>query len=451
MKTLYSRIFLTFVAVFFFSLVTSSIIGLTAFKKTINEVGQNDMVEAGEKMREMYQQYHPEKVDEFMQQMAELSTYPIHLYNEKEVATFYSLNNNNVVLITNQAVKKVLSGQTYRSNWRKEETFVGVPIQIEGENYAMFLQYSFQNEQITNYLLLFILVLAFIIGSLVMVLAGRYLVKPLRELNQATKKLATGDFDTVVQIDRHDEIGELATSFNEMGDELKQLEEMRQDFVANVSHEIQTPLTSISGFAKALKNTDLIAEENRQYYLDIIIDESSRLSRLGDNLLKLASLDSRKKLFESSRFNLVEQIKEVVVALEPQWQSKKIQVKVIASQAVYVTGDPDLMKQIWLNLIANSLKFTPEDGTIELVILEKENNVHIAVKDTGMGISESELKAVFERFYKADKSRRTDQEGNGLGLSIVQRIVELHHGTITISSEVGHGTLIQIIFPENSL
>lgn len=153
----------------------------------------------------------------------------------------------------------------------------------------MFLQYSAENEDIVNRMVLFVLLLVLVLGSVCIVVAARYLVEPIKALTDATKRLAKGDFEVDLKRNRVDEIGELTQSYVEMAGELKQLELMRQDFVSNVSHEIQTPLTSISGFAKALQNNDLIAEEERKDYLDIIIAESGRLSRLSDNLLKLAS------------------------------------------------------------------------------------------------------------------------------------------------------------------
>ncbi|OPA80144.1 hypothetical protein BVG16_05200 [Paenibacillus selenitireducens] len=187
-----------------------------------------------------------------------------------------------------------------------------------------------------------------------------------------------------------------------MAGELKQLERMRQDFVSNVPHDIQTSLTSISGFAKALQNNDLIVEEERSGYLDIIIAESERLSRLSDNLLKLASLDSDHHLFKAGSFHLDEQIRTIVVTCEPMWSAKRIIIDLELPAGVTIKGNEDQLKQVWMNLLSNSIKFTPEGGNIRIGIECSATEVSVTISDNGIGISPEEFSAVFERFYKVE-------------------------------------------------
>lgn len=445
-KTLYSRVVLAFIGIILISLICSLTIGITFFKQRINAAGQVDMLNAAEEIGELYEQSQPADTKQFLQQMAQLSTYPIHLYDQSQQVTFFSLNNNNVATISEKGIEEVLSGKVYRSLNRQEETYIGVPMTFNGQLYGMFLQYSYQNEGIINQLLLFVLISALLIGSLCILVAARYLVTPLRKLKDATEKLAGGDFNVSLDLKRQDEVGELAQSFNQMTKELKQIEQMRQDFVSNVSHEIQSPLTSISGFAKALKNSELITDEQRPYYLDIIISESDRLSRLGDNLLKLASLDSEHHPFTVESIDVAEQIRQVIVASEPQWSTKKLMVSLKAPSPIWLSGDRDLLQQVWLNLLSNSIKFTPNSGTI-MIDLKQENNLVITFADTGKGIPAEELSHLFQRFYKVDKARSRQQGGNGLGLAIVKKIITLHHGTIDITSIVARGTLITITLP----
>ncbi|MBP1991093.1 HAMP domain-containing sensor histidine kinase [Paenibacillus eucommiae] len=446
-KTLYARIILTFLAVIIFSLLASSLIGLGLFKKKINELGHIEMIAVGEEIVQLYEQTKPEDTDRFIKRMVKLSAYPIHLFDEAGAATFYGLNNNSIVQISQEAIQEVLQGQYYRSSVKEGETFIGIPFQFEGKRHAMFLQYSSENEDLINRMLLIILLLALLMGSLCILIAARYLVNPLKMLKQATKRLAKGDFDVELKMKRKDEMGELAQSFNEMASELKQLELMRQDFVSNVSHEIQTPLTSISGFAKALKYNNLVAEGDRMYYLDIIIAESVRLSRLGDNLLKLASLDSEHHPFEAVTFNLVEQIRQIVVTCEPQLLDRNIHIDLKQPAAFKITADADLLNQIWMNLIGNSIKFTPEGGMIQIGISHTSNEVEVSITDTGIGISPEEIDHIFERFYKADKSRNRSNNGNGLGLAIVKKMVSLHQGSIQAKSTLGQGTTIIVKLP----
>ena len=446
-KTLYTRVILTFLAVIIFSLLASSLIGLALFKKKINEVGQNDMIAVGEEIIQLYEQTRPEDTDTFIKRMVKLSSYPIHLFDDSEEATFYGLTNSSIVQISPKTIRKVLQGNNYRSIAKEEETFIGIPFQFEGKRHAMFLQFSPQNENIINRMVLIVLLLALLIGSLCILIAARYLVNPLKVLKQATKRLAKGNFDVELKMKRTDEMGALAQSFNEMANELKQLEQMRQDFVSNVSHEIQTPLTSISGFAKALKNNNLVAEGDRLYYLNIIIAESARLSRLGDNLLKLASLDSKHHPFEVATFNLDEQIRQIVVTCEPQWSARNIRIDLELPAVVKITADRDLLNQIWMNLIGNSIKFTADGGLINIGISHNSNEVEVSITDTGIGISPEELDSIFERFYKTGKSRNRSNNGNGMGLAIVKKMVSLHHGSIKVKSTIGQGTTIIVRLP----
>lgn len=268
---------------------------------------------------------------------------------------------------------------------------------------------------------------------------------------EALEKIAKGDFSVALEnnLDRHTRermvIGDLIQSVNKMAFELNQIETMRQEFVSNVSHEIQSPLTSIRGFAQALKNNDLSGEE-RQHYLTIIEAESMRLSRLSDNLLKLASLDAAQVKFETKAYRLDKQIRNLLLACEPQWLDKALDLDIFL-QEVTVTGDEDLLSQVWLNLIHNGIKFTQPGGKLCLNLNCAGDSIEFKITDTGIGISEEEQAHIFERFYKADKSRTGLNGGSGLGLSITKKIVELHKGTIEVESCLGRGTTFLVSLP----
>jgi len=449
-KTLYVRIICTFLAVILFSLLSSFYIGFSMFKKEINHVGQNDMIAAGEEIMRLYEQTRPDDWKAFITRIVKVSAYPIHMYDASGNATIFSLNNTSNVKIASEAVQQVLSGQYYRSSDKGEQIFVGLPFLLEGEKQAMFMQFSSQNENIINRMMLLVLLLGLFIGSLCILIAARYLVKPIQAMTQATKRLAKGDFDVEIKLKSTDEIGVLSHSFNEMASELKQLEQMRQDFVSNVSHEIQTPLTSISGFAMAMKNNSLVAENDRNYYLDIIISESGRLSRLSDNLLKLASLDSDQHPFEPITYNLDEQIRQIVVTCEPHWSAKEIHIDLEWADTIKITADQDQLNQVWMNLLGNSIKFTPVGERIVIAINQSENEIELSITDSGIGIAAEQLDNVFERFYKTDQSRNRNVGGNGLGLAIAKKIVTLHHGTIEMKSQLGEGTTVIVCLPKRS-
>lgn len=268
----------------------------------------------------------------------------------------------------------------------------------------------------------------------------------MEETLDAMKRITQGDFSVVMKVDQHDPFSELAESVNKMARGLGTMENLRQDFIANVSHEIQSPLTSISGFAELLRNKE-ISEEERVHYIDIIEAESKRLSKLSDNLLKLSSLDAEATPLSFSSFRLDKQIQNSLLMLEPQWADKNLDFS-LELQPVHISGDENLMAQVWINLLHNSIKFTPDSGTINITINNDDTWVTCHIADNGIGISEEDKLHIFERFYKVDKARDRSFGGNGLGLSLVKKIIELHKGTIQVESEIGVGTVFHIKLPK---
>jgi two-component system, OmpR family, phosphate regulon sensor histidine kinase PhoR len=265
---------------------------------------------------------------------------------------------------------------------------------------------------------------------------------------QALERIAQGDFSVRLGDDLPNNglVGELAKSVNSMAVELDTMEKMRQEFISNVSHEIQSPLTSIRGFALALRSNHLSPEE-RNHYLKIIEAESQRLSRITDNLLKLASLESKEIKFEAKPYRLDKQIRNLILACEPQWTGKGIDLDV-ALDEINIIADEDLLSQVWINLIHNSIKFTPDGGKVSVALQRRDGKIEFRIADTGIGIAEEDQARVFERFYKADQSRRRSTEGSGLGLAIAQKIVEMHQGTIDVESKVGKGTMFMVSLPD---
>ena len=258
-------------------------------------------------------------------------------------------------------------------------------------------------------------------------------------LLDAMARIAQGDFSVFVQTG--DPVHtELINAVNTMAQNLGNLETMRQDFISNVSHEIQSPLTSIGGFAALLQKDDLPTAE-RQRYAGIIEAESRRLSSLSDNLLRLSSLDNSEIV--KSGFRLDKQLSNVILTLEPQWSAKSITIEAELSKCM-IEGDEDLLLQVWMNLLVNAIKFTPEGGTIRVSV----HGSAVSITDTGIGISKDDLPHIFERFYKVDKSRDRSLGGNGLGLPLAKKIVDLHGGTMAAQSEPQRGTTFTISLPD---
>lgn len=282
-----------------------------------------------------------------------------------------------------------------------------------------------------------------IIGSILIILVVRSIVMPIKRLSKASKEVAKGNFNVEVKVKSTDEIGQLTTDFNLMARELNNIDVLRKDFVSNVSHEFKTPITSIMGYAKLIKNSEY-TEDQLKEYSDIIINESERLSLLSSNLLKLSELDSRVIRDQSTSYSLDEQIRKAILLLEVQWIKKDLEFD-IDLEEIAIEADKNLLQQVWLNLIQNAIKFSKQNGVIKVRLYKNKDNVTFEVTDQGIGIADEDKDRIFERFYKADRSRA--KEGNGLGLVIVKKIVELSNGTINFNSKVGEGSTFIVELP----
>lgn len=282
-----------------------------------------------------------------------------------------------------------------------------------------------------------------LIGAIIILLVLRQIVKPVKQLSIAAKEVAKGNFNVQLKETGSDEIGRLNKDFNTMVHQLKSMDTLRKDFVSNVSHEFRTPMTSLKGFAVLLRDSELSKEQQKEYS-EIIIQESERLLALSNDLLWISELDNNSIPKEKETYFLDEQIRKVVLFLEPLWSKKNLNFE-IELETVQISGQKDLLWQVWLNLIQNAIKFSHEEGTIYLTATKKEQNVEIVITDEGIGMSQEAVSRVFERFYKEDNARTI--EGNGLGLVICKKIIEISNGNIEIESEKGKGALMRITLP----
>jgi signal transduction histidine kinase len=266
------------------------------------------------------------------------------------------------------------------------------------------------------------------------------------QVSEVVEKLTKGDFDVTPSGDfRLDpKLGEFVKSVDTMAIELKKIETMRREFVSDVSHEIQSPLTSIRGYAKALDD-ETLSPAKRHEYLAIIQSESGRLSGLSANLLRLTSLDAEAGPGEPENYRLDRQIRSVILACEPSWSEKGIGLSADLSE-VAINADKDLVEHIWINLIGNAVKFTPDGGRVYINLAEHDGKAVCRISDTGIGIAPEALPHIFDRFYKADESRGL-YIGSGLGLAIAKKIAELSGGTITAESEIGKGSAFVVTLP----
>ena len=282
-----------------------------------------------------------------------------------------------------------------------------------------------------------------LIGIIVSVCSSKAVLKSIKEFIEATEKLSRGDFSARLNVKQPPQFRILSKNFNIMAEELGSIEVLRTDFINNFSHEFKTPIISIKGFAEILKDDDLSKEE-RNEYLDIIIEESKRLTSLATNVLNLSKIETQAILKEKQMFNIGEQIRQSILLLDSKLQSKNISLD-INIEDCNIYANKEMLNQVWLNLLDNAIKFNNENGLVSVNMKKKEKEVLITIIDSGIGISKEVVSKVFDKFYQEDTSHST--KGNGLGLTIVKKIIELHGGTIECESIVSKGTKFTIILP----
>ena len=291
---------------------------------------------------------------------------------------------------------------------------------------------------------LFLLLMYLVFALLLATGFGNRSIRPIKKLNNAMKQVSRGDFS--IRLNENEAVGEfreLVTSYNHMAEELSGIEMFRTDFINNFSHEFKTPIISIRGFARQLEREDLTDEQKREY-ARIIVTESERLANMSSNILLLSKLENQQIITDKAEYSLDEQIRSCILLLEKQWSDKEIDLDLQLEEITY-NGNEELMSHVWLNLISNAVKFSPKGGKLEITCGRVQNYLRITIRDHGNGMDEETMARLFEKFYQGDSAHAT--EGNGLGLPLAKRIVDLCGGKITVNSRPGEGSLFSVYLP----
>lgn len=285
--------------------------------------------------------------------------------------------------------------------------------------------------------ILFMSIISLLIGGLLTYFSIRIPLRPINNLISKMNSLAKGDFGARLEfgtvVSSHPAFKEVAESFNKMASELENTELLRSDFINDFSHEFKTPIASISGLARLLANAEL-PEEERKIYLKSIEEESSRLSSMATNILNLSRIEKQTILTGVTSFNLSEQVRSAVLLFEEKWEKKNIDLQLDFDE-YEIEANEELLKEIWINLIDNALKFTARCGTVALDISDMGSELSVRISNTGEDIPPESLDKIYNKFYQTDESHASS--GNGIGLAIVKRIVDLHKGKISVKSEGG--------------
>lgn len=362
-------------------------------------------------------------------------------------------------------VKQAASGSVeFRSDFNKtyDKPYytVGVPFTVKnadgneiiaGAVFAATSSNSFLTYQFATFQMFLIAAASTLLLTFFVVWGFTYnMVRPLRQMSHAAKAFGNGDFSIRVSPKSRDEIGDLGMAFNNMANSLSNSEGMRRSFIANVSHELKTPMTTIAGFIDGILD-GTIPPEKHDHYLKIVSVEVKRLSRLVKSMLDLSRIDSGELKINPVKFDLTDTVCSTLLTFEKSIEEKNIEIRGLDDAApLNITGDQDLLHQVVYNIIENAVKFTNAGGYISFVLTDSIDRASVSIENSGMGIPAEEVPMVFDRFYKTDKSRSRDKNGLGLGLYLVRTIIKLHGGEITVRSVESSFCCFQFYIPKAS-
>ncbi|PWW02931.1 signal transduction histidine kinase [Paenibacillus cellulosilyticus] len=457
MKSLYFRVFLITIAV----ILVSSTLGFLAsniyYHLKLKPYNDEKLTGIAEQMKQ-YIESEPEQMDKYLRNAASLG-YEIYVTDEQGNSQFYGSNFRERDL-DQQAVDLVFGGEVYHGVAQfpnkpfisgffenRLSNTIGLLVQFPTTKYALFMRPDvlLQFGELRTFFAL-VGLLTVIISILIFLISTRYLVKPITRLSDATKRISQGHYNLRLPTRRRDEIGQLASHFMTMSRELDRVDQARQQFVSNVSHEIQSPLTSIQGFAQILAKHELSTAE-RAHYISVIEAESRHLSMLSKQLLMLSSLEQGEDALNKQRIVLHTHVRQAVQVLQWQLEEKELLLKLSIPPTATIYGDEVLFMQVWMNLIANAVSHIPTGRSIEIVAEQTASHTVIIVADTGDGIAPEHLPFLFDRFYRVDRARERTSGRTGLGLAIVKKIVQLHDGQIDVSSSRETGTTFTVTLP----
>lgn len=327
--------------------------------------------------------------------------------------------------------------------YRDQFYTVAAPVrQADGQLLGYVFFSSPASEPLKNFLtemLKMFLISAFAVLALTCIIVyfvSLRMVRPLRQMSIAAQKFGRGEFDTRLDVTSYDETGQLAMALNNMAQSLSTLESMRRSFIANVSHELKTPMTSIAGFIDGILDNTIPPEKHR-HYLQLVSEEVHRLARLVRTMLNLARIEAGEMEINKAQINIVDTIAQTLFSFEQQIEKKQLEIRGLDHDKVLIDADADLIHQVVYNLTENAVKFVNEGGYIEFLFNVEGSKTFVSIKNSGQGLSKDEIPKLFDRFYKSDKSRGLDKNGVGLGLYIVRSIVNLHNGDIIVRSVEG--------------
>jgi signal transduction histidine kinase len=440
-QSIYIKNCLNYFFVIIVSLIVSFLITSLIFQNQIIKIRETEVMEQGKGMIYLYQSLGSKGFNEYLKSTN--LPYDVYVYN-KNGLMLTTPNASKPSGLGKKAIMDVIEGHVYHQLENgPHNMMIGLPLDRKNDKFALFIKPSLKESfsQIRNILLTSLLIVL-LIGIFLVLITTRFLIRPLVQITNATNELARGNFHIHLDVKSKDEIGQLAKSFNYMVKELNNTEQMRKDFVANVSHELQSPLAAIKGMTIALKD-EAVKPEEGQLYLEQILLESERLSSLTKQLLNLSILEANKSPFHPKHYPLDRQLRNQLVAMQSLWMKKNLEIDFDLPK-LEVFADESLMNQVWTNLYSNAIKYNFDYGKISVRGFDRSNQVEILISNTGYGIPKKDIPHIFERFYRGEKAHTRTTESYGLGLAVVKRIIDLHNGSISVDSGESQETTFRI-------
>ena len=351
---------------------------------------------------------------------------------------------DNSKTVPDYVIDSVLSGNTVNEFVNDKQknlhkNIIGIPMTYQGRTMGgifFFFPPSIIKSTIKEFahIISISLILALLLALILIYFSSRSVSKPLKKINDAVLEIASGKFDKRVDVSAADEVAQLASSFNYMADSLEHLEEMRAGFLSDISHELRTPMTSISGFVSGILD-GTIPKERQSEYLELVLEECTRLSRLTNDMFEMTKMSSHGYKLSINEFDLAEATRLCIISAENQLEKKGLELKVdFEAENIPVLAEADSIKRVIINLLDNAIKYSFENSEIEIRIFSQNNHAVFEISNIGTGIDDADLPYIFDRFYKSDKSRKHENSGAGLGLSFVKNILALHSQKITAKS-----------------
>ncbi len=461
MKTLYRKFIVATLIILVISITIGFILSNLMYMTSIKQKTLQQNLEIAEGITISIENVHSDSVsfEPFLESIGDLG-YQIYVLSESGEEAYFGKPFAKTDL-PQEAMRVLKEGEVYQGSSEFYQKYlvmghfsndvkntVGVPFTVNGEQYGLFLRPNNKLLFTDIHIIIAWFVVAIGIVSIVgVILLAKHLIQPITKLTEATKEITRENFHYPLKIQRNDEIGQLVESFNKMQKQLQHNDAARKSFINDVSHDFQSPLMNIQGYAELLKSSEVTGHERREY-LQIIDHESKRLSNLTKQLLLLTSLDQKSYPKRISEVQVDEQIKQTIRRHQWRIQEREIELS-YKLPSVRINADAELMSNVWDNLVTNAIKYNAHGGNIWIHLSSNEANLTLILKDTGIGMSPDAVTQIFDRFYRVDSSRKRD--GTGLGLSIVKQIIEMHKGKITVDSKIGEGTTFTIKLPLNHI